>query len=71
MEKLSLLQNQVTKNKEFLINTQDMLQAGISPTLLLPHVNPLGSLLSFFPFPSIMKIGVLFQQWFCLHQYLC
>ena len=41
-----MLQNQVTKNKEFLINTQDMLQAGISPTLLLPHVNPLGTVLS-------------------------
>ena len=43
MEKLSLLQNQVTKNKEFFIKTQDLQQAGISPTVLFPHVNPLGN----------------------------
>ena len=72
MEKFSLIQNQVTKNKEFLINTQDMLQAGISPTLLLPHVNPLGSLPFFsFSLHLLWELVFLFQLWFCLHQYLC
>jgi hypothetical protein len=42
MEKLLLLQSKVTKNKDFIVNSNDLVKAGLSPCLLYPPVNPLG-----------------------------
>lgn len=46
MEKLLLLQSQVTKNKEYYLN-KSVLEAGISPVVLFPQASSLGNAVHF------------------------
>ncbi|XP_076469745.1 uncharacterized protein LOC143300041 [Babylonia areolata] len=71
MEKLLLLQNQVTRNKDLYINLQDVQQAGVSPLLLFPHVNPLDDRWNHVEKSLIRFISLYPDFWFhCLEAFM-
>ncbi|KAL8609358.1 hypothetical protein ACOMHN_008152 [Nucella lapillus] len=71
VEKVLLLQNEVTRNKDLYVNLQDLLQAGISPSLLFPQVNPLDERWNHIEKSLVRFISVYPDWWFhCLEAFM-
>ncbi|KAL8609360.1 hypothetical protein ACOMHN_008154 [Nucella lapillus] len=71
MEKVLLMQNEVTRNKDLYVNMQDLLQAGISPVLQCPLTNPLDERWNHIEKSLVRFISVYPDWWFhCLEAFM-